>query len=197
MSDKTAKAKPAEKKSHPAKAAKPKAAEAKHKAKPVHKPAEAKEYAHAKAKADVPEAAKSEASPVNAEDVKVSVSEAQVSTAVEKPEDSEEKKSAGGFRAQKKAPEKKGDEKKEKKVLEERVYTIPLSSVMSSTRKRRANKAVRFVKLYVSRHMHSDKVQISGALNERIWSRGIQKPPRSIRVKVLKYEDSVVAELLG
>lgn len=108
----------------------------------------------------------------------------------------EEKAPAGGFRGQKKVSG-KTEEKKEKKILEERVYTIPFYSVMKSTRTKRANKAVRVVKKFISRHMHSDNVKISADLNERLWSRGIQKPPRRLRVKALKYEDSVVAELMA
>lgn len=183
----SSKEKPVEKK------AKPKAEEKK-KAKPESKPVKA--AVHAEEKAHSPEP--------KAEDVKVSVSDVKVSEAskeanAEAPEEekkAEEQKPAGGFRAQKKVPEKAG-KKEERKVLEERIYTIPLVSVMSATRKKRANKAVRQVRNYLSRHMHSTNVKIAAPLNEVIWSRGIQKPPRSVKVKALKYEDSVVAELAG
>jgi len=163
-------------------------------------PAKEKKQAtkHADAK---PKAHDAKAAPhADAKQKKVEV-QAEIHKAAEaKPEgakaNAEEKAPAGGFRGQKKASAKK-EEKNEKKVLEERIYTIPFDSVMRATRKKRANKAVRVVKKFISRHMHSDNVKISSALNEQIWSRGIQKPPKKLRVKALKYEDSVVAELMA
>ena len=35
-------------------------------------------------------------------------------------------------------------------------------------------------------------VKISNEVNEAIWARSIEKPPRRIKVKVVKYEDGTV-----
>jgi len=37
-----------------------------------------------------------------------------------------------------------------------------------------------------------DSIRISNEVNEKIWSRGIQKPPRRIRIKALKDRDGFV-----
>lgn len=189
MSEKTAKSKSAGKKGKKAsRGDKAKPGEKKRKAMPG-APAEEKQAPDAEeVKASVSEAKVSEVSKEGAVDAPAS--EAEVA------KEEEEQKAAGGFRAQKKAPEKK-EEKKEKKVLEERIYTIPLGPVFSAARTKRANKAVRQVRNYLSRHMHSGNVKISAPLNELLWSRGMQKPPRRVKVKAIKYEDSVVAELTG
>ena len=37
-----------------------------------------------------------------------------------------------------------------------------------------------------------EKIWIDKALNEKIWERGIQKPPKKITVKAVKYDDGLV-----
>ncbi len=75
---------------------------------------------------------------------------------------------------------------------EARIYTIPLKRAYYSPRHRRAKKAVSLVREFILRHMKAEKVIISQHLNEKIWSRGIQKPPRRIRVKAVKDSEGVV-----
>ncbi|MBS7287933.1 MAG: 60S ribosomal protein L31, partial [Candidatus Freyarchaeota archaeon] len=41
-------------------------------------------------------------------------------------------------------------------------------------------------------NMKAEKVVISQRLNERVWSRGDQKPPRRVRVKAVKDKEGVV-----
>ena len=76
----------------------------------------------------------------------------------------------------------------------ERVLVVPLRIVKVAPRTKRANRAVSEVRQFVARHMKTDleKVWIDTAVNEALWSRGIQKPPRRIRVKAVKFEDGVV-----
>jgi len=40
--------------------------------------------------------------------------------------------------------------------------------------------------------MKAERVIISQRLNEKIWSRGIEKPPRRVKVKAVKSEEGVV-----
>lgn len=76
----------------------------------------------------------------------------------------------------------------------ERLYTIPLRRAKWVPRSYRAKRAVNEIRSFVARHMKADieKVWIDNPVNEAIWSRGIEKPPSRIRVKVIRFEDGVV-----
>ncbi|MEJ2242363.1 MAG: 50S ribosomal protein L31e [Candidatus Bathyarchaeota archaeon] len=92
-------------------------------------------------------------------------------------------------------------------IVEERFYTIPLGKAWISTRKKRAPRATRIVKSFVLRHMkirteveeeeEPEKLVIDNEVNEKLWSRGIEKPPRKIRVRVVKDKEGVVTVLLA
>lgn len=73
-----------------------------------------------------------------------------------------------------------------------RVYTINLSKVWLAPRIRRTKRAINMIREFAQRHMKSDDVKIDRSLNEVMWERGIRKPPRKIRVKMVKDEDDVV-----
>lgn len=63
--------------------------------------------------------------------------------------------------------------------------TIPLRDAYRAPRKKRAKVAVRLIREWVSRHFHLEgRVKIGSALNEFIWSRSIEKPPRRVTVNV-------------
>ena len=77
----------------------------------------------------------------------------------------------------------------------ERVYTISLSKIYSLGRHReRARKAVKFIKAFTKRHMKTSEEDIifGQDLNEFIWMNGIQKPPRKIKVKMVKSDTGKV-----
>jgi large subunit ribosomal protein L31e len=83
---------------------------------------------------------------------------------------------------------------------DEKIFTIPFRKVFEARRMIRAKKAVHFVRLFLARHMkvEEDMVSIGKGINEAIWARGIQKPPRRVKVHVLKNEEGAVfAELVG
>ena len=83
----------------------------------------------------------------------------------------------------------------EKKPVLVREYVINLRRTREVSRTRRAKYAIRLIRRFVARHMKVDdlfRVRISNAVNEAVWTRGIEKPPRRIRVVVEKYEDGVV-----
>jgi len=102
----------------------------------------------------------------------------------------------------KKAPE-------EEEIVEERIYTIPLRRAWIAPRKKRAPRAVRIVKGFVQRHMKIEtgvkgeeeeeegRLVISNEVNEKLWSRGIEKPPRNIRVRAVKNKEGVVTLYLA
>jgi len=70
---------------------------------------------------------------------------------------------------------------------EERQFTIPLRISLKAPRTKRTPRAVKAVREYVARHMNAelDKVIITPEVNERLWYRGIQRPPVRIIVKAL------------
>ena len=103
--------------------------------------------------------------------------------------------------------EEKREVEKEKKELEEEIveenfYTIPLRRAWISPRKKRAPKAMRIIKSFVKKHMklrtevegeeEPEILVISNEVNEKIWSRGIEKPPRKIRVRAVKDKEGLI-----
>jgi len=76
-------------------------------------------------------------------------------------------------------------------VGEERIYVIPLRKVKNVPKMKRSPRAMREVRAFLERHTKTDTIIIDRSINERVWSRGIQKPPSRVRVKVVKEEYEV------
>jgi len=83
-------------------------------------------------------------------------------------------------------------EETEEEVVEERFYTIPLGRAWISSRKKRAPRAVRLMKIFIQRHMKPEFLVVSNEVNEKIWGRGIEKPPRKIRIRAVKDKEGTV-----
>jgi large subunit ribosomal protein L31e len=80
-------------------------------------------------------------------------------------------------------------------VVVERLYTIPLGKVYETVRTKRARRAVMMVRAFIVRHMKPEEEEdliIDPALNEYLWTRGIQKPPRRVRVRTTKDKEGIV-----
>ena len=77
---------------------------------------------------------------------------------------------------------------------EEEIFTIPLRKSRGVPRTQRASRAVQEIKEFVIRHMDAldENVWIDPRVNEVLWSRGRQKPPKKIKVRVIKFEDELV-----
>jgi large subunit ribosomal protein L31e len=98
--------------------------------------------------------------------------------------------------------EKKKKKELEEEIVEERFYTIPLRKAWISQRKKRAPRAMRIIRSFVEKHMkirtevegeeEAEVLVISNEVNERIWSRGIEKPPRRIRVRAVKDKEGII-----
>ncbi|MGE5555403.1 MAG: 50S ribosomal protein L31e [Methanocella sp.] len=95
--------------------------------------------------------------------------------------------------------------KKEEEVVEERYYTIPLQKALARPPNKRTPRAMQLLKAFVVRHMKMNmkvsdeeeaeelpKLIISPEVNELVWGRGIEKPPRKIKVRVTKDSDGNV-----
>ena len=81
-------------------------------------------------------------------------------------------------------------------MADEKVFTIPLRGAYNEQRTKRSKVAINIVKDYLKRHMKSENIFIGDSINKQIWSRGIQKPPRKIRIHALKENGIVYAEVL-
>lgn len=91
------------------------------------------------------------------------------------------------------AEEKEEAGEEEIEVVEEKVYTVPLRHVWVVTpRGKRAPRAVRDVRDFVARHMKAEEVAMSNEVNEAIWARSINKPPRKITVRAVKDKEGKV-----
>jgi len=100
-------------------------------------------------------------------------------------------------------------EVEEEEFVEERTYTIPLRKAWIAPPRKRAPRAVRIIKDFVNRHMKLEsrvkleeeeepkKLILSNELNEKIWRRGIEKPPRRVRVRAAKDKDGNVTLFLA
>ena len=101
----------------------------------------------------------------------------------------------------------KEEDEVDEDIVEERFYTIPLSKAWIVPRKKRAPKAARIVRSFVLKHMkvrteaegeeEPERVVIDNEVNEKLWSRGIEKPPRKIKVRVVKDKEGVITVLLA
>jgi len=86
----------------------------------------------------------------------------------------------------------------------ERVYTIPLKISRQVPRTKRAPRAIKEIKEFIRKHMAEEltedeeeklekkDVWVDYRLNELIWSRGIEGPPRKVRVKAIRFEDGLI-----
>lgn len=112
-----------------------------------------------------------------------------------------------------KAEKEKMEEKEalEEEIVEERIYTVPLQKAWIMPPKKRAPRAVRILRSFIEKHMkvgsrarkteeeeeEAGELIISNEVNEKIWRRGIEKPPRKIRVRAVKDKEGVVTVYLA
>ena len=85
-------------------------------------------------------------------------------------------------------------EKAEK--VDERMYTIPLRREWQVVpAKKRANRTVRGIRSFVTKHTKAEDVKVSSRLNQLVWKHGIKNPPASVKVKVSIKEGVATARL--
>ncbi|MBT0159436.1 50S ribosomal protein L31e [Candidatus Bathyarchaeota archaeon A05DMB-2] len=101
-------------------------------------------------------------------------------------------------------------EEEEVEIVEERFYTIPLQKALIRPPKKRAPRAMHMIREFITKHMKLEmrveeeeekeelpKLIISKEVNEKVWSKGIEKPPRKIRVRAAKDKDGNVTVYLA
>ena len=107
-------------------------------------------------------------------------------------------------------PRKRKKKEEEEEFVEERIYTIPLGKAWVRPPKKRAPRAMQMVKAFLTKHMklavrveeeeekeELPKLIVSNDVNEKVWGRGIEKPPRKIRVRAAKDKDGNVTVFLA
>jgi len=103
-------------------------------------------------------------------------------------------------KAEEAKPKKK---KEEEEIVEEKTYTIPLGKALIMPPRKRAPRAMHMIRAYVVKHMkipsraeeedeEPPTLTITKEVNEHIWGRGIEKPPRKIRVRAAKDKEGNV-----
>ena len=76
-------------------------------------------------------------------------------------------------------------------MSESKEMVVPLRAAWAVTRTQRAARAMKEIRKHVTRHMkvtEDEELWIDEAVNHAIWARGIQKPPRKIRVVATREE---------
>ncbi len=105
-------------------------------------------------------------------------------------------------------PRKRKEEEEE--IVEERIYTIPLGKALVRPPKKRAPRAMQMIRAFITKHMKLEmrveaeeekgelpKLVISNDVNEKVWGKGIEKPPRKIRVRAAKDKEGNVTLYLA
>lgn len=82
-------------------------------------------------------------------------------------------------------------------IIDERIYIIPLAKARRGPRNKWAKKSIRYLREYMNRHFKPEALIISPEVNEKIWERGAQKPPRKLKVRATKNIDGLVVVYIG
>lgn len=88
--------------------------------------------------------------------------------------------------------EKPEEEEEGLEIVEEKFYDLNLRRIWTAPREKRTPRAVRYIRAFAARRMNSDEVSISEETNQLLWARGISKPPRHVRLRVVKDKDDRV-----
>jgi large subunit ribosomal protein L31e len=70
--------------------------------------------------------------------------------------------------------------------------TVPLRKAWNITRYKRSPRAIKLIRREVIRHLKvtaEEEVWIDPAVNEAIWARGIENPPRKIRLQIIRHDE--------
>ncbi|MFX0033421.1 MAG: 50S ribosomal protein L31e [Promethearchaeota archaeon] len=89
------------------------------------------------------------------------------------------------------------EEAPKEEIIDERIYIVPLAKARRGPRTKWAKKSVRFLREFMKRHFKPESLVISQEVNEFIWKRGIQNPPRKIKVRATKNIDGLVVVYLS
>jgi large subunit ribosomal protein L31e len=81
-------------------------------------------------------------------------------------------------------------------MVEEKYLTLNLRKLLVKKQNwRRSELAVLTLKRLLKRHLKTDKIKISTALNNLIWKRGIKRPKTKIKVKAVREGEEYKVDL--
>ena len=89
------------------------------------------------------------------------------------------------------------EEAPREEIIDERIYVVPLAKARKGPRNKWGKKSIRYLREFMIRHFKPESLVISQEVNEKIWERGIQKPPRKLKVRVTKNIDGLCVVYLA
>ena len=97
----------------------------------------------------------------------------------------------------------------DEEIIEERFFTIPLGKAWIAPLKKRTPRAIKIIRSFIERHMklktqeiieeegETRRLVISNEVNNRVWKRSIEKPPRRVRVRAVRYKNGAITVFLA
>jgi large subunit ribosomal protein L31e len=104
----------------------------------------------------------------------------------------EEEKDTTVETAKKKKPAEEEKPEEEIEIVEEKAYTVNLREAWRAPTKNRTPRAIRVLKEFVKRNMKVESVIMSNEINEAVWARSIEKPPRKLKIRAVKDKEGNV-----
>jgi large subunit ribosomal protein L31e len=83
-------------------------------------------------------------------------------------------------------------EEEENEIVEEKAYTVNLREAWKAPLKQRTPRAITELRNFVKRNMKVESVIMSNEINEQVWSRSIEKPPRKLKIRAVKDKEGNV-----
>ena len=125
--------------------------------------------------------------------------------------EAEEKEKSAEKEEEEAKPQKAKKTEEEEEIVEERIYTVPLGKALIMPPRKRSPRAMRMLRSFIIKHMkiaakkpeegeeeeEPPTLTISNEVNEKVWARGIEKPPRKIRIRAAKDKDGNVTVYLA
>jgi large subunit ribosomal protein L31e len=125
--------------------------------------------------------------------------------------EAEEKEKPAEKEEEEAKPQKAKKTEEEEEIVEERIYTVPLGKALIMPPRKRSPRAMRMLRSFIIKHMkiaakkpeegeeeeEPPTLTISNEVNEKVWARGIEKPPRKIRIRAAKDKDGNVTVYLA
>jgi len=128
----------------------------------------------------------------------------------EEAEPKEEEAQAPSEEKEEGKPPLREEKPEEEEIVEERIYTVPLGKAWIMPPRKRTPRAMRMIRAFITKHMKLEakkegeeeeeeppKLIISNEVNEKVWERGVEKPPRKIRVRAAKDKDGNITVYLA
>jgi len=104
----------------------------------------------------------------------------------------EEKESVEITAKTKKPIKEEKPEEEEIEIVEEKAYTVNLREAWKAPLKQRTPRAITELRNFVKRNMKVESVIMSNEINEQVWSRSIEKPPRKLKIRAVKDKEGNV-----